>query len=163
MTGRWRTIEEFPAYEISDAAFCRSKRRPGHLLKPTIRDGYPAYILHKDNKAKRRFAHRLTAIAFIPNPDNLPVVAHIDGDPFNNHVSNLRWSSHKQNSADREAHGRTMRGQDHHMSHLTSDQVIAIRAAYAEYQITCAELANQYGVHESTIAKIVNHTSWTHL
>lgn len=39
--------------------------------------------------------HRLVAMAFLPNPDNLPTVDHIDRDRTNNHVSNLRWADYK--------------------------------------------------------------------
>jgi hypothetical protein len=41
--------------------------------------------------------HRLIAIAFIPNPDNLPEINHIDGDPLNNNISNLEWCTHQYN------------------------------------------------------------------
>lgn len=41
--------------------------------------------------------HRLVAEAFIPNPDNLPEVDHIDNNPKNNNVNNLQWISRKQN------------------------------------------------------------------
>lgn len=41
--------------------------------------------------------HRLVATAFIPNPYNLPEVDHVDRDGLNNHCSNLRWVSHKEN------------------------------------------------------------------
>ena len=41
--------------------------------------------------------HRLVAAAFIPNPDNLPEIDHIDGDRANNHATNLRWCTRKQN------------------------------------------------------------------
>lgn len=41
--------------------------------------------------------HRLLAMTFIPNPDNLPCVDHIDDDPSNNDLSNLHWVTHSQN------------------------------------------------------------------
>lgn len=49
-----------------------------------------------DNKYSRKI-HRLVALAFIPNPDNLPEVNHKDGNKANNHVDNLEWSTGKQN------------------------------------------------------------------
>ena len=46
---------------------------------------------------KNESIHRLVAETFIPNPDNLPIVMHIDNDPFNNHISNLRWGTQEEN------------------------------------------------------------------
>lgn len=42
--------------------------------------------------------HRLVAKAYIPNPNNYPLVNHKDGNPSNNTVENLEWCSHSQNS-----------------------------------------------------------------
>lgn len=41
--------------------------------------------------------HRLVADAFLPNPDHLPYVLHLDGDRTNNNVSNLCWSARQSN------------------------------------------------------------------
>lgn len=61
---------------------------PGGYLQVTLRDG-------KRSKLKR--VHRLVAIAFLPNPRNLPAVNHIDENKLNNFATNLEWCTAKDN------------------------------------------------------------------
>lgn len=63
--------------------------------------GYLTVALkYKDeNRCRVCRVHRLVAMAFLPNPDNLPVVEHIDADCGNNVVSNLRWTTVYLNNA----------------------------------------------------------------
>lgn len=71
----------------------------GKVLKPTHDgDGYPFVNLCKENKKKNMKNHRLLALYFMPNPNNLPCVDHIDGDKTNNNIKNLRWCTHLQNT-----------------------------------------------------------------
>lgn len=51
--------------------------------------------------------HRLVAEAFIPNPDNLPFVLHINDNPLDNRVENLRWGTAQDNANDRKNHNRS--------------------------------------------------------
>ena len=72
--------------------------------------------------------HRLVAEAFLPNPDGLPEVAHIDGNPGNNSANNLRWSSHADNQRDRYLHGTHNRGENSAYAKLKVLDVVALRA-----------------------------------
>ena len=71
----------------------RSKR----FLKLGVVNGYLQAHLSSNGKRKTYMVHRLVAEAFIPNPNNLPHVSHLDETRNNNHVSNLVWSTIKDN------------------------------------------------------------------
>lgn len=97
---KWYKIKEFPdgKYEINKKGEVRNSKT-GQLLKGTVgKDGYLAYVLTIDNKVYRRLAHVLVATQFIPNPNNYPIVNHIDENKSNPCVDNLEWMTHSQNS-----------------------------------------------------------------
>ena len=100
MTEIWRSIKDYPGYEVSNLGRVRSfnfnRVRIKTLIthKPT---GYIAVYLYKHNKIKNAKVHRLVAQAFIPNPENKPQVNHIDGDKTNNKADNLEWCTPSEN------------------------------------------------------------------
>ena len=71
----------------------------GRIIKHTINNkGYHCVDLHKDGVSNRFLVSRLVAQTFIPNPDNLPEVDHIDENKDNNCVDNLRWCTRQFNN-----------------------------------------------------------------
>ena len=67
-------------------------------------DGYLVVNLRRDCTSWVAPVHILVANAFIPNPNNLPTVNHIDGNKHNNHKSNLEWASYRDNNIHALAH-----------------------------------------------------------
>ena len=87
--GRKRPIKEKMMKNSISRHKTRNKNDTGYF---TVR------LTNKDGKDKLYFVHRLVAITFIDNQENLPTVNHKDGNKLNNKVSNLEWNSFSQNS-----------------------------------------------------------------
>ena len=60
--------------------------------------GYLTVWIKTEEGQKLKKVHRLVAETYIPNPNNLPQVNHIDGVKTNNNVSNLEWCSNQKNT-----------------------------------------------------------------
>lgn len=96
----WKDIKDYEGhYQVSDKGRVKSiKFRKEIIMKPERnKSGYLAIGLRKNGEHKLFKVHRLVAIAFIPNPDNLPQVNHKDENKENNSVENLEWCDSKYN------------------------------------------------------------------
>lgn len=95
----FKPIPGYGLYEISNFGNIRSKKRcgtKGGILKPIkTKKGYlKVYLV-----SKYFLIHRLVAIAFIPNPNNLPFINHINEDKTDNRVENLEWCDAAYNNS----------------------------------------------------------------
>lgn len=91
--GRVRSIDRYVKGRWDAQIFCASR----FMKCKRVKNGYLHVKLTKDGERKEPLVHRLVASAFIPNPEGLEQVNHIDGDKTNNNVDNLEWCSASQN------------------------------------------------------------------
>lgn len=103
MIEEWQYIKGYTGlYSVSSLGRVQS-HITGIVLKPAINHKkYFTVQLCLSGHRKNKKIHRLVAEAFIPNPDNLPEVDHINGNRQDNRVKNLRWVSGSTNTRNRE-------------------------------------------------------------
>jgi hypothetical protein len=99
----WKYIQDTnDMYQVSNLGRVKSFRKykeNGVIVNGSIYEcGYNRMSIIINGKSLNLDTHRLVAKHFIPNPNNLPIVDHIDGNRSNNNVSNLRWVNHRQNA-----------------------------------------------------------------
>lgn len=172
----WRSIKEFEGiYEISDTGVVKRCAYLGktptqlpcyyeeHFLKPYCnKKGYLRVQLTYLGKVKTYLVHRLVAEAFIPNPNNLPQVNHIDCDKTNNHVENLEWCTNLENQRHARAHGLVPTEFEHPHSKLTYEQVMDIKVNCVKGKRGAGMLnfAKKYNVCCGTIQQILKGNSY---
>jgi len=158
---RWVPVEGYQQYLVSDRG--RVKKTSGEMLGLYLSSG--GYVLARLARPRAAaFVHRLVAVAFIPNPDGLPFVNHLDNDKTNNAVSNLEWCTQKQNIQHAEAQGRMQRnywvGKRSPQASLSEEQVAEIRVLYATGSYSAEFLGQKYGAGKSTIGRIVRNETY---
>lgn len=157
----FRDVPGFPNYRAgSDGSIWtkRRGRRDWHKLTPHWRNYYRVSI------AQRTYlVHYLILLTFVgPRPNGM-FCCHNDGNPKNNSLSNLRWDTQTNNSADTLKHGNRCRGEKQGSAKVTDDIVRNIRTQIATKVATQAELADRYAISRATVCMIVSRKRWGHL
>lgn len=161
---RWRPSPSYSDYEISEFGDVRRVKGgygPKDIYKDERPKGYYSARIQGPNGWKHVNLHRLVAEAFIgPCPGSEYVVAHTDGNGKNNHYSNLRWATRRENEQDKIRHGRNPYGSKAGASVLVDAEVVEIRAMIAQ-RIPQTAIAARFGVSRGAISGIATGRSWS--
>ena len=168
----WKPISSLNnLYEVSNLGRVRSAsgKHNGKILREYIKSpaniNYNCVEVHMNGKKSLKKVHRLVAEMFCDNPENYPIVIHLDNDRRNNKASNLKWGTLKMNSQQmiKEGRGNKSKGSDHYFSKLTEEQVIEIRKKYIPRKYTLEKLAKEYNVTYGLIGHVVRNKAWKHV
>lgn len=162
------TIQEFPNYEIcpiSGGGIIRNKNNLKIISQYIGSQGYYMVTL-RDKIAghKPRRVHRLLAIAFKPNPNNLPEVNHKDGNKLNNDLDNFEWTDHDGNMKHAFRTGLVNNtGIRNGKAKLNDKQVLKIKQMLADgiSQYKIAKIIG--GISRSAVMNIKNRGQWKHI
>lgn len=177
MAEKWLPVVGFEGrYEVSDLGRVRSLPRripvtghpkagytckflPGRILSGWIANtGYLTVALGRGNY---RLVHRLVCEAFHGPCPKDHEVCHGPNGKLDNRASQLRWGTRAQNHGpDKERDGTKIRGEQHHQSRLTEQQVLEVWSRQGECSTT---VASSYGVAPRTVRDIWNRKTWCHL
>lgn len=134
-------------------------------LKPFLNHGYYRICLSINNIKIKHRINRMVAECYIPNPDNLPVVNHKDGNKTNNHYTNLEWVTDRQNKDHAIENSLYALGERNHTNKLTTEQVIWIRNHYikGDKDFGSRPLSRRFNVSKGCIDGIIHHRNWKHI
>jgi hypothetical protein len=157
-------IPGFSGYLITPKGIVFSVRRKRcFIVTPQIdaRGYLKLKLAVSTTKLKGIFLHRALMLTFrYEQGCESLVVDHIDGNPLNNTLSNLRWTTHKGNHANRERLGRTRKLEKHGQSRLTNENVREARRLYKSGALNLSDLAIKYGISRASISNAVSGETW---
>lgn len=168
----WKPCPNYEdSYEVSNLGYIRGVDRvsgnrrgiiKGKVLKRAPnRKKYLESRLFKNGKCIPKIIHRLVAIAFIPNPLNLPQVNHIDGDKNNCKESNLEWvdNSYNQLHAYKLGLQTSKKGENNGRAKLTDLKVTYLKNLYNSGQ-EIKDIAKSESLNLSTLRQLLYGSTW---
>jgi hypothetical protein len=177
-----RPIPGYSHYFVTEDGQVFSMRRKGRgggkegfgewrIMRPFQRpDGHLEVHLRQDSqtgiRVSREKVHRLVLFAFVgPCPAGMEC-RHLNGNPQDNRVSNLRWGTHSENSRDAVRHGTCYllrQGERHPSARLHEHEVLEIERMCRERTLSKEKIAARFGIGHSQVSAIGLHRAWPYL
>ena len=114
-------------------------------------------MFYKDTIKTQMLTHRVIAITFLQNPENKPVVDHVDGDKTNNHLTNLRWATFSENNLNinsRNKHTRSFTERGYPIVKLKDGKLIKIYAFLGQLK--------EDGLLRTSVINVCKHLATQH-
>lgn len=162
--GEWARVPGFSGYFATESGRIWSLKGSAPIIvKPYVNPhGYPMVGLSLGWKRKTMYVHEVVALAFLGVRPPKAVIRHLDGNPLNNHVKNLKYGTVAENSADTKEHGTLMRGSRHVHARVDETEVRWIRAYHA-MGFSHVAISRAFKISPSTCTSIVKRKSWSHV
>lgn len=162
----WKPIPLADGYSVSNMGRFRADVRTSQnwlagVRKATLdKNGYSYIRFLSGGKKRKEWLQRAVLLAFVgPPPSPKHQAAHVDGNPRNNRLDNLRWVTAKENNAHKRLHGTYVLGTETKTAKLDDEKVSFIRQS----DLSGPELAKMFGVTRRTIDRARNGTGWPHV
>lgn len=160
-------IKRPSTYWESGRQGCRKKHLPERLQTiRVLKDGYCKTTICYKGIKKSYSVHRLVAIAFLPNPENLPCVNHKNGNKQDNCIENLEWCTHKENNLHSvNVLGHRTDGIYSHQAKLRKEDVEYIRKYYIpnDKEFGRKSLAKKFGVDATVITNVITFRTYKNI
>ena len=135
-----------------------------HKMIPTkSANGYIKIKICVGGRIYNRNIHRIVAETFIPNPENKPEVNHIDGNKHNNAVSNLEWTTRKENADHAYTHGLFGKGEELARSSISDAKCREICGLLQDTSLSYNEISQAVHVSKRIVSSIAKRQSWKHI
>jgi hypothetical protein len=136
----------------------KTRKRVARPLTPVLQPSDYMRVCLSINKSKyQRYVHHLILETYVgPCPPGMECL-HGPGGRRDNSVENLRWGTHRENIADRERDGTTVRGERHPRAKLTTEDIHEIR------NMRPMDAARRFGIDPSYARKIKAGKFWSHI
>lgn len=147
----WKEIPGWKMYMVSSHGNIKNTNT-GHVLTHTLRKGYHGVTLYDKERYKIIRVHALMIRVFENNFDASLVAAHLDGNKNNNHISNIKLVTQKENIRHKKLHGTMAIGEKNYNTRFTPEQVLEIKELIKNKKtnkLSNKKIANMYGVRRS--------------
>lgn len=157
---KWKTISKYPNYECSNTGLVRRKDTK-HVQTGGKNRRYLRVKLFNENGGYGYDAHRIIAETWLPNPNNLPQVNHINGNKHDNRIKNLEWCTAQHNvkhSYETGLNKGPKSGERSNLSKISDDTLRYIKSIHKPFdkEFGTKALAKKYGINDAWLSNVLN-------